>query len=34
MRGMQDLNLEVKRRFDAARIDFAFPTQTHYVKNA
>ena len=30
--GIQSLNLEVKRRFDAERISFAFPTQTLYVK--
>ena len=28
MADLQDLNLEVKRRFDAERIEFAFPTQT------
>jgi len=31
--GVQKLNLELKRRFDAEGIDFAFPTQTVYVKN-
>ena len=30
--GIQDLNLKIKRRFDAAGIEFAFPTQTLYVK--
>ena len=30
--GFQMLNLELKRRFDAERINFAFPTQTIYVK--
>jgi MscS family membrane protein len=30
--GMQELNLEVKRRFDAEGIEFAFPTQTLYMK--
>jgi MscS family membrane protein len=30
--GMQELNLEIKRRFDAAGIDFAFPTQTLHVR--
>jgi len=30
--GIQELNLEVKRRFDAEDIDFAFPTQTYYLK--
>lgn len=30
--GMQELNLAIKRRFDAAGIEFAFPTRTVYVK--
>ncbi|MSU21879.1 MAG: mechanosensitive ion channel family protein [Pedosphaera sp.] len=30
--GMQELNLEIKRRFDAAGINFAFPTRTVLVK--
>ncbi len=30
--GFQQLNLELKRRFDAEGIDFAFPTQTVYVR--
>lgn len=30
--GMQEMNLEVKRRFDAAGIAFAFPSRTLYVK--
>lgn len=30
--GMQELNLAVKARFDAEGIEFAFPTQTVYVK--
>jgi MscS family membrane protein len=30
--GMQELNLAVKARFDAEKIEFAFPTQTVYVK--
>jgi MscS family membrane protein len=30
--GMQELNLTVKKRFDAEKIEFAFPTQTLYVK--
>jgi MscS family membrane protein len=30
--GMQELNLTIKQRFDAEKIDFAFPTQTLYVK--
>ncbi len=32
--GFQVLNLELKRRFDAEGIDFAFPSQTVYLKNA
>ena len=32
--GMQELNLQVKERFDAAGLDFAFPTQTIHVKQA
>ena len=31
--GMQELNLEIKRRFDAEGIEFAFPTQTIHVKS-
>ena len=31
-RGMQELNLAIKERFDAAGINFAFPTRTVYVK--
>jgi MscS family membrane protein len=30
--GMQELNLQVKERFDAEKIEFAFPTQTIYMK--
>ncbi len=30
--GFQNLNLELKRRFDAERISFAFPTQTVYLR--
>lgn len=30
--GLQELNLQLKERFDAERISFAFPTQTLYVK--
>jgi MscS family membrane protein len=30
--GMQELNLAVKKRFDSEKIEFAFPTQTLYVK--
>ena len=32
MAGMQDFNLQIKERFDAAGIEFAFPTRTLYVK--
>ncbi len=31
--GMQELNLTIKQRFDAEKIEFAFPTQTVYLKN-
>lgn len=31
--GMQELNLAIKQRFDAERIEFAFPTQTVMVKH-
>lgn len=31
---LQDLNLKVKERFDAEKIEFAFPTQTLYVKQS
>ena len=30
--GMQQFNLTIKERFDAEGIEFAFPSQTHYVK--
>jgi len=30
--GMQELNLQVKERFDAEKISFAFPTRTLYLK--
>jgi MscS family membrane protein len=30
--GMQELNLQIKERFDAEGLDFAFPTQTVHVK--
>jgi len=30
--GMQELNLDIKRRFDEAGISFAFPTQTVHLK--
>jgi len=32
LQGMQELNLQIKRRFDEENIEFAFPTQTLYVK--
>lgn len=31
--GMQELNLQIKQRFDAEKIEFAFPSQTIYLKN-
>jgi MscS family membrane protein len=31
---MQELNLQIKQRFDAEKIEFAFPTQTVYLKSA
>jgi MscS family membrane protein len=30
--GIQEMNLSLKERFDAEGINFAFPTQTLYVK--
>ena len=32
LKGMQELNLAIKQRFDAEKIDFAFPTQTLHIK--
>ena len=32
LQGFQQLNLELKRRFDAEGISFAFPTQTVYLR--
>lgn len=32
MAGMRELNLQIKERFDAAGLSFAFPTRTLYVK--
>lgn len=29
---MQELNLQIKERFDAEKIGFAFPTQTVHLK--
>lgn len=31
-RALEEINLEIKRRFDAARLEFAFPTQTIHLK--
>ena len=31
--GMQEFNLQIKQRFDAEKIEFAFPTQTVYLKS-
>ena len=30
--GMQDINLQIKQRFDASRISFAFPSRTVYLR--
>lgn len=30
--GLQEINLEIKRRFDAEKLSFAFPTQTLYLR--
>src|SRR4029434_10701695 len=30
--GLQEMNLEIKRRFDAEKLNFAFPTQTVYLR--
>jgi MscS family membrane protein len=30
---MQELNLRIKERFDAEKLDFAFPTRTVYLKS-
>jgi MscS family membrane protein len=30
--GLQELNMELKRRFDAAMIDFAFPSRTVFLR--
>jgi MscS family membrane protein len=32
LKGLQELNLNVKQRFDAEGLEFAFPTRTIYVK--
>jgi MscS family membrane protein len=32
LNGMQEMNLAIKKQFDAERIDFAFPTQTLYLR--
>jgi len=32
--GLQEMNLQLKERFDAEKIEFAFPTQTVYVKQS
>ena len=28
LKALEEINLKIKRRFDAAGLDFAFPTQT------
>jgi small-conductance mechanosensitive channel len=30
---LQELNLRVKERFDAEKLDFAFPTQTVHLRS-
>jgi MscS family membrane protein len=32
LQAMEEINLEIKRRFDAAGLDFAFPTQTIHIR--
>lgn len=32
LQGLQEMNLEIKRRFDAEKLSFAFPTQTVYMR--
>lgn len=32
LQAMEEINLEIKRRFDAAGLDFAFPTQTIHLR--
>ncbi len=32
LRQMQEWNLQIKERFDAEKIELAFPTQTVYLK--
>ena len=32
VKNIESMNLEVKRRFDEEQIEFAYPTQTLYVK--
>ncbi len=32
LRSLEEINLEIKRRFEAAEIEFAFPTQTLHLK--
>ena len=32
MAGLQKLNLAIKERFEKEGIEFAFPSQTHYIK--
>ena len=34
LKGLQELNLKIKERFDAEKIEFAFPSQTVYHKEA
>jgi len=32
LRSLEEMNLEIKRRFEEAGIEFAFPTQTLYLR--
>ena len=34
LQAMEELNLDIKRQFDAARLEFAFPTQTIHLQTA
>ncbi len=34
LRSLEEMNLEIKRRFEEAGIEFAFPTQTLYIKGS
>jgi MscS family membrane protein len=34
LQSLEEINLEIKRRFEAAGIEFAFPTQTIELKRS